>query len=89
MSFVPTEKLDGFVEDDEERVFLKFFPKLQGNEDYTSIVSDRHYDRLRHLVSDARDKGATVVTVNPGRRRKAACGQRECPAIEHDHQSYR
>lgn len=62
--FVPTEKLDGFVEA-MKKGFSSFFPKLQGNEDYTSIVSDRHYDRLRHLVSDARDKGATVVTVNP------------------------
>lgn len=62
--FVPTEKLDGFVED-MKTGFTKFFPKLEGNEDYTTIISDRHYDRLRNLVTDARDKGAKVVTVNP------------------------
>jgi coniferyl-aldehyde dehydrogenase len=31
------------------------------NEDYTSIVSDRHYARLEGLVADAAAKGATVM----------------------------
>jgi coniferyl-aldehyde dehydrogenase len=31
------------------------------NEDYTSIISDRHYARLEALVADAAAKGATVM----------------------------
>ena len=41
------------------------YPTLAGNPDYTSIVSDRHYDRLTGLVDDARRKGAKVVALNP------------------------
>jgi len=31
------------------------------NKDYTSVVSDRHYARLEHLVADAAAKGATIM----------------------------
>ncbi|WP_394271159.1 aldehyde dehydrogenase family protein, partial [Qipengyuania sp.] len=42
------------------------YPTLLENEDYASIVTDRHFDRLQGLVQDARDKGAEVIEVNPG-----------------------
>lgn len=43
----------------------RMYPTIQGNPDYTSIVSDRHYARLRELVEDARARGATVVELAP------------------------
>jgi coniferyl-aldehyde dehydrogenase len=39
----------------------RFYPDGPASEDYTSIVSDRHYDRLTLLVEDARHKGASVI----------------------------
>lgn len=42
------------------------YPRLLDNDDYASIVSDRHFDRLQSVVADARDKGAEVIEVNPG-----------------------
>lgn len=42
------------------------YPTLLENEDYASVVTDRHYDRLQSLVQDAREKGAEVIEVNPG-----------------------
>ena len=42
------------------------YPTLLENEDYASLVSDRHFDRLQEMVADARDKGAEVIEVNPG-----------------------
>jgi coniferyl-aldehyde dehydrogenase len=43
----------------------RFYPTLADNPDYTSIVSDRHFQRLARLRDEARDKGATIVEVNP------------------------
>ena len=41
------------------------YPSLLDNEDYTAIASAGHFERLRHLVDDARQKGADVTIVNP------------------------
>ena len=42
------------------------YPTLLENDDYASVVTDRHFDRLQAMVADARDKGAEVIEVNPG-----------------------
>ncbi len=46
-------------------VVARMYPTIQDNPDYTSIVSDRHYQRLRELVDDARARGAQVVELAP------------------------
>ena len=43
----------------------RMYPTIQDNPDYTSIVSDRHYRRLRDLIDDARARGAQVVELAP------------------------
>lgn len=42
------------------------YPTLGENDQYTSIVSDGHYNRIRDLLDDARAKGATLREFNPG-----------------------
>ena len=42
---------------------LRLYPRFRGNPDYTSIVSERHAQRLRELVEDARSRGARVIEV--------------------------
>jgi coniferyl-aldehyde dehydrogenase len=37
------------------------YPAILDNPDYTSVVSDRHFQRLAHLVADAQARGATAV----------------------------
>lgn len=37
------------------------FSSLQTNDDYTAIISERHFERLVHLLEDAKQKGARVV----------------------------
>ena len=39
------------------------YPEIDTTSDYTSIVSDRHFARLKGLVEEARDRGAKVVEV--------------------------
>lgn len=38
---------------------------MKHSDDYTSIVNQRHYDRLQGLVEDAKAKGADVIEINP------------------------
>ena len=37
------------------------YPRFVDNDDYTSIVSERHYARLERLLADAKAKGARIV----------------------------
>lgn len=39
----------------------RLFPVLPGHADYAAIISERHHARLRHLLDEARQKGARVV----------------------------
>jgi coniferyl-aldehyde dehydrogenase len=55
------------------------YPTLLDNEDYTSIVSDRHFERLQGLIEDARDKGAEVIEVNPAGEDFRNANQRKLP----------
>jgi coniferyl-aldehyde dehydrogenase len=42
------------------------FPTIKDNPDYTAVIADRHYERIRGYIDDARAKGAEVVEINPG-----------------------
>lgn len=55
------------------------YPRLLDNEDYASIVSDRHFERLQGLVEDARGKGAEVIEVNPAQEDFGNANQRKLP----------
>ena len=41
------------------------YPRLLANDDYTSVVSPRHAERLRGLVADAVAQGAEAIEINP------------------------
>lgn len=43
----------------------RLYPRLADNEDYTSIINRKHYERLLALVSDAAQLGAHVEVLNP------------------------
>ena len=43
------------------------FPTLKDNPDYTSVINQRHYDRLMGYLDDARAKGAELIELNPAR----------------------
>ena len=40
-------------------------PTLKDNPDYTAIIAQKHYDRIKGLVDDARAKGARVIELLP------------------------
>ena len=63
--YVPQERINDFVESSQRSV-AKMFPTLLDNDDYTSVVNERHYERLNGYLDDAREKGAEIVEINPG-----------------------
>ncbi|HTO42389.1 MAG TPA: coniferyl aldehyde dehydrogenase [Rhizomicrobium sp.] len=48
-----------------ENATAKMFPTLKDNPDYTSVINERHFDRLQGYIADARAKGAEIREINP------------------------
>lgn len=63
-ALVPAEKMDEFVTAAKDAV-SEMYQSLKMNEDYTSIINQRHFDRLQGYLNEARNAGATVVEINP------------------------
>ena len=76
--YVPEDKEDAAIAAVELGVH-KMYPTLLANEDYASVVTDRHFDRLQGLVEDARGKGAEVIEVNPGKEDFTGTNARKMP----------
>ncbi|MXO90357.1 coniferyl aldehyde dehydrogenase [Pontixanthobacter aquaemixtae] len=55
------------------------YPTLLDNDDYASVVTDRHFDRLQGLVADAKEKGAEVIEVNPAEEDFSNSNSRKMP----------
>lgn len=62
--FLPEESRDEFVAAAQKSV-AKMFPTIKDNPDYTSIVNERHFERLNGYLEDAKEKGANIVEINP------------------------
>ncbi len=61
---VPQGRRDEFVAASRQAV-AAMYPTLKDNPDYTSVINQRHYDRLQSYLSDAAEKGAQLVEINP------------------------
>lgn len=71
---VPSRRVDEFVRDAIE-VISRRFPNPLASSDYTCMVNEAGFARMRALVDDARSKGAAILQINrstvpaiPGRR---------------------
>lgn len=62
--FVPRGKSQEFI-DAMRQMFVKGYPTLRDNPDYTSIINDKQYRRLQGYLDDARAKGAVFHEFNP------------------------
>ena len=59
-ALVPRDRVEPFVSAVADS-FRNMVPTIAGNQDYTSIINDRHAQRLKGVLDDARAKGATVT----------------------------
>ena len=57
---VPRPMLGDFISE-MQKCCERLYPGLPENPDYTSIVSDRHFERLHALLQDAEKKGARII----------------------------
>ena len=64
--FVPETQRDEFVSKATAAV-AKMYPTLKDNPDYTSVINQRHFDRLKGYIDEAKSKGAKVIEVNPAK----------------------
>ncbi len=60
----PRESLEPFIAGAQGAV-ARMFPTIKDNPDYTAIVAQRHYDRIKGYVDDARAKGARIIELKP------------------------
>tara|TARA_E500000331_G_scaffold133820_1_gene130800 strand:- start:509 stop:1825 length:1317 start_codon:yes stop_codon:yes gene_type:complete len=63
-ALVPEESVDEFVQATVD-VTSEMYPDMKDNDDFTSIINQKHYDRIQGYISDAKEKGAEVVEINP------------------------
>lgn len=61
-AMVHADDLTAFVEA-YGRAVAALYPEGPASDDYTSIINDRHFNRLNGLLDDARAKGARIETV--------------------------
>jgi len=60
----PREQLGAFVKEATAAV-TAMFPTIKDNPDYTAVIAERHFERIKGYVDDARAKGAEIVEINP------------------------
>ena len=61
---VPKGKSEDFVKESETAV-KSMYEDLKYNQSYTSVINEKHYDRLNNLIEDAKEKGADIRVINP------------------------
>ncbi|ENX36526.1 hypothetical protein F889_00240 [Acinetobacter colistiniresistens] len=60
-ALVPKEKVDEFVAKCQSNFTQMYGNNIHHNDNYTSIISDRHLKRLLEILDDAQAKGAQII----------------------------
>lgn len=55
------------------------YPTLLQNDDYTSVVNGRNYERLQGYLTDAAEKGAELIEINPANEDFASSNGNKMP----------
>jgi len=59
----------------------RLYPSLRDNPDYTSIISERHRQRLGDMIAEARESGADVIEINPAGEDLGATNRKMTPTL--------
>ncbi len=79
-ALVPKKDLERFVDACKESV-AKMFPKLLDNPDYTAVVNEKHWGRLKGYLDEAKEKGAKLVELNPAKEEFTVEKHKLCPTL--------
>ena len=66
------------------KAVAKLFPAIEGNADYASIISPRHYARLQALLAEAEGEGARLQVINPGAGLASGASRQMPPVLVFD-----
>jgi len=58
-----------------------FYPSLKSNPDYTAIINDHHYQRVRRYLDEAKAKGARLIELNPAQEELTAQDRKLAPTL--------
>jgi coniferyl-aldehyde dehydrogenase len=61
---VPEEKLDEVISIAQNTV-ATMYPSLLDNVEYTSVINERHFQRLNSYLAEAQEKGVATISINP------------------------
>jgi coniferyl-aldehyde dehydrogenase len=61
---VPEEKLHEIIAAAQKAVG-RMYPKILDNPQYTSVINERHYQRLNGYLSEATERGQKIIPINP------------------------
>ena len=76
--FVPQEKVEAFVSAIRTAA-ARLYPTIKNNPDYTAIINQRHFERLKSHIDDARRKGAQLIEINPAQEDLSQQEHRKLP----------
>jgi coniferyl-aldehyde dehydrogenase len=79
-ALVPRASVEAFAEALRQAI-ARLYPTLARNPDYTSIVSDRHRQRLAGLLAEAEAQGARAIVVNPAGEELDAAARKLAPTL--------
>ena len=61
---VPEEKLHEVIAAAQKSI-TEMYPKILDNPQYTSVINERHYERLNGYLAEANERGQKVIPINP------------------------
>lgn len=61
---VPEEKLEEVIAEAQKSV-TAMYPNLLSNKEYTSVINERHYQRLNGYIAEAEAAGTRIISINP------------------------
>jgi coniferyl-aldehyde dehydrogenase len=61
---VPEEKLHEVIAEAQKAV-TQMFPTILDNPQYTSVINERHFQRLNGYLAEANERGQKIIPINP------------------------
>lgn len=62
--FVPASRLEAFITTCKNTI-KTLFPTIADNPDFVSVINERHFDRVKGYIDEAKEAGTRVVELNP------------------------
>ena len=62
--FVPQSRMEAFIHHCQE-VIREQYPTVQNNPDFVACINQRHFDRVKAYIDEAKEKGTRVIQLSP------------------------